>query len=159
MSDLTPEREQQFARMRETAREIFTSALKNASIEAAFARNVHCERRILRIGDDLHHLDSYNRVFVVSIGKAAHTMAAALEAQVGSPSNLEGIVASSVEPPNQIRGFRYFRGGHPTPTAESIRAADAILKSLTALDSNALVNLHALRRRLIHRRKVRLGSE
>src|SRR5580658_6859477 len=137
MSQVTPERDQQFSRMRETAREIFTSALNHASIEAAFARNVHCERRILRIGEDLHHLDSYNRVFVVSIGKAAHTMAAAIEAQVGS--NLDGIVASPVEPANQIRGFRYFRGGHPTPTAESIRAAEAILKPLTALDANALV--------------------
>jgi glycerate 2-kinase len=137
MSDPTPERDQQFRRMRETAREIFAAALKNASIESAFARNVHCERRVLRIADDLHDLDSYTRVFVVSIGKAAHTMAAALEAQVGS--SLEGIVASSVDPASQIRGFRYFRGGHPTPTAESIRAADAILKSLAALDSASLV--------------------
>jgi hydroxypyruvate reductase len=122
--------------MRQTAREIFTSALKNSSIEAAFARNVHCERRLLRIGDDLHDLDSYQRVFVVSIGKAAHTMAAALQAHVGS--NLEGIVASSVEPQNQVRGCRYFHGGHPTPTAESIQAAAAILKSLTSLDANSL---------------------
>ncbi len=136
MSDLTPERDQQFARMRDLAREIFTSAIGDASIESAFARNLHCERRVLRIGDDLYDLDTYNRVFVVSIGKAAHTMAAALEAQVGS--SLEGIVASSVEPANLVRGFRYFRGGHPTPTAESIRAADAILKSMTALDSASL---------------------
>jgi glycerate 2-kinase len=136
MYDPTPERDQRFARMRETAREIFTSALKNASIESAFARNVHCERRVLRIGEDLHDLDAYHRVFVVSIGKAAHTMAAALETQLGS--SLEGIVATSVEPAGQVRGFRYFHGGHPTPTAESIRAADAILKSLTALDSTAL---------------------
>ena len=137
MPAISPERDQQFRRMRDTAREIFSSALRNASIENAFARNVHCERRVLRVGDDLYDLDSYNRVFVVSIGKAAHTMAAALDAQLGS--SLEGIVASSVEPENQVRGFRYFRGGHPTPTAESIRAADAILKSLTALDSTALV--------------------
>jgi hydroxypyruvate reductase len=139
MPDLSPERAQQFAHMRALAREIFTTALARASIESAFARNVHCERRILRIGDDLHHLDSYSRVFVVSLGKAAHTMAAALEAQVGSNSFEAGIVASSVEPANQIRGFRYFRGGHPTPTAESIRAADAILKSLNSLDSASLV--------------------
>ncbi len=78
MPDLSPERAQQFARMREAAREIFAAALKNASIENAFARNVHCERRVLRIGDDLYDLDTYNRVFVVSIGKAAHNMAAAL---------------------------------------------------------------------------------
>jgi glycerate 2-kinase len=137
MSDLTPERDQQFARMRDTAREIFSSALKNASIENAFTRDIHCERRVLRIGDDLHDLDSYNRVFVVSIGKAAHTMAAALEAQVGS--SLEGIVASPVEAVNQVRGFRYFRGGHPTPTAESIQAASAILNSLRSLNSASLV--------------------
>src|SRR5271165_2547197 len=137
MLDLIPERDAQFGHMREVAREIFASALENASIESAFARNVHCERRVLRIGDDLHDLDSYQRLFVVSIGKAAHTMAAALEARLGS--TLEGIVASSVEPENQIRGFRYFRGGHPTPTAESIQAAAAILKSLTALNSASLV--------------------
>src|SRR5271170_4254124 len=136
MPDLSPERDQQFRRMRDTAREIFNSALKNASIESAFARNVHCERRVLRIGDDLHDLDAYQRVFVVSIGKAAHTMAAALEAQAGS--SLEGIVASSVEPANQVRGYRYFRGGHPTPNEESVRAAGAILKSLTVLDAASL---------------------
>jgi hydroxypyruvate reductase len=146
MPDLSPARDRQFRRMRDTAREIFSAALKNASIANAFARNVHCERRLLRIGDDLHDLDSYHRVFVVSIGKAAHTMAAALEAQLGS--SLEGIVASSVDPvsevsashvpASQVRGFRYFRGGHPTPTAESIQAASAILNSLTALDSASL---------------------
>ncbi len=137
MPDVSPERDQQFRRMREAAREIFVSALGSASIESAFARHVHCERRVLRIGDDLYDLDSYHRIFVVSIGKAAHTMATALEAQVGS--NFEGIVASPVEPASQVRGFRYFLGGHPTPTAESIRAASAILKSLAALDSTSLV--------------------
>ena len=136
MPELSSGRDQQFGHMRETAREIFTTALKNASIESAFARNVHCERRLLRIGEDLHDLDSYDRLFVVSIGKAAHTMAAALEARFGS--TLEGIVASSVEPAHQIRGFRYFHGGHPIPTADSIEAAKAILNSLTALDATSL---------------------
>jgi len=131
------DREQQFSRMREVARDIFTAALKNASIENAVARHVHCERGVLRICEDLHDLHSYSRVLVVAIGKAAHTMAEAFEAQVGG--RLEGIVASSADPTTQIRGFRYFRGGHPTPTAESIRAAEAILKSLNALDQASLV--------------------
>ena len=138
MPEISPERQRQFVSMRDTAREIFASALKNASIESAFARNLHCERRLLRIGEDLHDLDSYNRIFVVSIGKAAHTMAAALEAQAGG-SFEAGIVASSVEHTTQVRAFRYFCGGHPTPTAESIRAAEAILKSLNSLDAASLV--------------------
>ena len=137
MPGLTPERDQQFRRMREVARDIFSAALKNASIPNAFARHVNCERGVLRICEDLYDLDSYSRVLVVSIGKAAHTMAAALEAQVGS--RLEGIVASSVDPTTQIRGIRYFRGGHPTPTTESIHAAEAILKSLRALNQASLV--------------------
>src|SRR5208282_3836533 len=142
MAEISPQRVQQFRQMRETAREIFSAALKSASIESAFSRHLHCERGVLRICEDLYDLDSYNRVLVVSIGKAAHTMAAALEAQVGS--RLEGIVATSVDPARlgqtgQVRGFRYFHGGHPTPTAESIHAAEAILKSLSALDANSLV--------------------
>ena len=137
MADLSPERQEQFSRMRATARDIFTSALKNASIDNAFSRHLHCERGVLRVCEDLYDLNAYSRIFVVSIGKAAHTMAAALEAQAGS--RLEGIVASSVEPANQIRGFRYFQGGHPTPNAESIQAAESILKSLGSLDAASLV--------------------
>lgn len=123
--------------MRDTAREIFQHALDQASIPKAFARNVHCERGILRICEDLYDLNANGRVLVVSIGKAGHTLVEALEAQVGS--RLEGIVATSVDPPSQVHGFRYFRGGHPTPNADSVRAAEAILKSLNAQTASSLV--------------------
>src|SRR5258705_3041110 len=136
MVEIAPERQQQFLCMRILAREIFAAALKNASIENAFASHVYCERRVLRICEDLYDLDSYSRVFVISMGKAAHTMAKALESQMGN--RLEGIVASSVEPASQVRGFRYFQGGHPMPTAESTQAADAILKSLNSLNAASL---------------------
>ena len=48
-------------------------------------------------------------------------------------------MASSVEPSAQVHGFRYFRGGHPTPNAESIQAANAILRTLDAQPASALV--------------------
>src|SRR5271165_444701 len=130
--------ESQFHRMRDAAREIFRYALSEASILKAFQRHVHCERGVLRVCEDLYHLDSYSRVLVISIGKAGHTMAEALEQQVGE-SALEGIVACSVEPPAQMRGFRYFHGGHPTPNDESIRAASAIRKALDAQTAASLV--------------------
>jgi hydroxypyruvate reductase len=124
--------------MRDMARTIFLRALAEASIGSAFARHVHCERGVLRICDDLYDLQSYSRVFVVSIGKAGHTMVEALAHQVGE-SALEGIVASSVDPSAQVRGFRYFRGGHPTPNAESVHAAQSILKALDAQTAESLV--------------------
>ena len=136
MSDA--DRETQFRRMRDAAREIFLHALAEASISKAFVRHVHCERGVLRLGDDLYHLEAYSRVVVISIGKAGHTMVEALAQQMGA-SSLEGIVASSVEPPSQVRGFRYFHGGHPTPSPESIHAANAILKALDAQTAASLV--------------------
>jgi glycerate 2-kinase len=132
-----PDRESQFFRMRQQAREIFQRALAEASIGAGFARHVHYERGVLRVRDDLYDLHSYSRVLVVSLGKAGHTMVEALSAQVGS--SLEGLVASSVEVGTQVHGFRYFRGGHPTPNAESIQAAGAILRALEAQPASALV--------------------
>jgi glycerate 2-kinase len=129
--------DERFRQMRETARHIFQEALKGASISKAFQRHVDCERGVLRICEDLHDLHAYNRVLVVSLGKAGHTMVEALQARIGD--SLQGIVATSVEPAAQVRGFRYFRGGHPTPNAESIRAAQAMLRSVSAQTPSSLV--------------------
>ncbi|HME33837.1 MAG TPA: DUF4147 domain-containing protein [Candidatus Sulfotelmatobacter sp.] len=135
MSD--SDRESRFRSMRERARDIFRQALAEASIEKGFRRHVHCERGLLRVCEDLYDLHSYSRVVVVSLGKAGHTMVEALAAKVGA--SLEGIVASSVEPAAQPHGFRYFCGGHPTPNAESIQAASAMLRMLAAQPASALV--------------------
>jgi glycerate 2-kinase len=126
-----------FLTMRDAALEIFRQALTKASIANAFARHVHCERGLLRVREDLYDLHSYSRVLVVSLGKAGHTMVEALASQLGA--SLEGIVASSVSPPAQVHGFRYFRGGHPLPNAESIQGASAILRALESQPASSLV--------------------
>src|SRR5882724_12440427 len=129
--------------LKDLARRIFASALAEASIARAFDRHVDLERggvlRVgtLRIGEDLFDLNGYSRRFVVSIGKAANTMVEALAAKTGEL--FEGIVASSVAPEQQVHGFRYFLGGHPTPNADSVLAADAVLRALHSLDQNSLV--------------------
>jgi glycerate 2-kinase len=131
------DREKRAAEMRITARRLFEHALEESSVQRAFERRVTCERGVLRICDDLYDLSSYRRVFVVSIGKAGHSMVNALQARAGD--RFEGIVASSVDACTQVRGFRYFRGGHPTPNQESIRAAEAMLKALNAQNESSLV--------------------
>jgi glycerate 2-kinase len=137
MSSAAANRERLAIEMRVTARHLFEHALGESSVDRAFERHVCCERGVFRICEDLHDLHSYSRVFVVSIGKAAHSMVNALEIQAGD--NFEGIVASSVQPNSQARGFRYFHGGHPTPNEESIRAAEAMLRSLSAQNASSLV--------------------
>jgi glycerate 2-kinase len=122
--------------MKEIARHIFDHAMRESAVSRAFAGHIHCERGLLRICEDLYDLNSYSRVFVTSIGKAAHSMLTGLHEQTGE--RFEGIVASSVAPGFHIRGFRYFQGGHPLPNAESMRAADALLRSLNALNESSL---------------------
>ncbi len=139
MSDaINASRDSVFREMRERARQIFLNALAESSIAQGFARHVHCERGVLRVREDLYDLHSYSRLIVVSIGKAGNAMAEALAQQMGE-SALEGIVASSVDPSEQVRGFRYFRGAHPMPNAESVHAAKAILKMLEAQTAASLV--------------------
>ncbi len=123
--------------MRATARAIFQYALAECSIGKAFEKNVNNNRGVLRIADDLYDLASYAQVFVVSIGKAAHAMAEALVREV--PTGLSGIVVGAQQPTAQAAGFRYFCGGHPVPNAESVRAGEAILKSLETRRENSLV--------------------
>jgi glycerate 2-kinase len=137
MSPAAADRERLAIEMRVTARHLFERALGESGIDRAFERHISCERGVLRICEDLYDLHSYNRVLVVSIGKAAHTMVSALEIQAGN--SFEGIVASSVQPSSQARGFRYFHGGHPMPNEESIRAAEAMLKSVSAQNASSLV--------------------
>jgi hydroxypyruvate reductase len=137
MPSSAADREKLALDMRVTARHLFEHALGEASIDRAFQRHVDCDRGVLRICEDLHDLDSYNRVLVISIGKAAQAMVNSLEMQAGN--RFEGIVAAAVDPVSQVRGFRYFRGGHPLPNQESIRAAEAMLKSLSAQNASSLV--------------------
>jgi hydroxypyruvate reductase len=123
--------------MRAAAREIFLDALAEANIERAFDSHVHYQRGVLRICDDLYDLSSYPRIQCIAFGKAAHRMAEVLARQVGT--TVEGIIVDPNPHPHQLPGYRYFAGGHPQPNAESVRGAEAALKSLGALNPQALV--------------------
>ena len=112
--------------MRDRAREMFDHALLECSIPHAFAQHVQYDDGQLRVGDESYGLKSFERVLVVSIGKAGHSMAAAFSSIVDT--GLTGIIDCPNLPPAQLFGFRYFTGGHPSPNEESLRAGDAILR-------------------------------
>jgi len=122
--------------MRDLVRRIFLDTLAEISISRVFANKVEYSRGVLRVEQDLYDLNSFERVLVIAIGKAAHTMLESLIAQTGP--TLEGIVCS-VPAVSQQPGFRYFVGGHPLPTEESIRAARTILKAVSSLNEHSLV--------------------
>lgn len=135
MVDQSAERE--FRQMRDALREVFRESLAESTISQAFARNIDYSPGVLRICDDLYPLDSYQSISVVSIGKAAHTMVEALAEHV--TEKMGGIVAGSAAPEHQMRGFRYFQGGHPLPNSESLAAGRSILRYLGGQAEDGLV--------------------
>ena len=129
--------ERQAAEMRAVARKIFEHALAESSVQRAFERHIECSRSMLRVAEDIYDLSAYSRTFVVAFGKAAHPMTETLAAIIGG--TLAGIVVAPAAPESQLPGFRYFLGGHPLPNAESLRAGDAILRSLRVHTAKSLV--------------------
>lgn len=123
--------------MRAVARQTFLGALAHCTVGAAFARHVEYQHGTLRICDDLYPLDSGRNVQVLAIGKAAHSMAESLVGEVGALAG--GIIVAPTDPAHQLPNFQYFRGGHPLPNEESLRAGRALLRRVTGLDENALV--------------------
>jgi glycerate 2-kinase len=123
--------------MRQMLRQIFLQTLDEIAIPKVFSRKIEYSRGVLRVEQDLYDLASYSPVLVIAMGKAAHTMLASLIEQTGPV--LEGIVVCSHLPESQQPGFRYFSGGHPLPTGESVRAARAIFKSVADLNEHALI--------------------
>lgn len=112
--------------MRYVAREVFLRTLEQCTVRSAFARHVQYDGGALRVCEDLYSLADYDRVSVLSIGKAAHTMAEALAGQLGR--GIGGIIAAPVDPGEQLHGFRYYTGGHPLPNADSVQAAREMLR-------------------------------
>ncbi len=123
--------------MRQIARAAFDHALRECSIERALRRNLRCDSGQLYAGEKCYHLASFDRIAVVSIGKAGQSMAEALLRIV--PAQMEGIIACPTEPSSRLPGFRYFMGGHPMPNEESLRAGDAILELLRGLPEGSLL--------------------
>jgi glycerate 2-kinase len=123
--------------MRERARAIFAHALGECSIPRAFSRQIQRKGDLLTIAGESHDLGAAERVPVVSIGKAGHTMAEALGNIVGG--RLNGIIACPNAPPVQLPGFRYFTGGHPLPNEESLLAGNAILELVSGGSPRSLV--------------------
>ncbi len=117
-----------YSEMRELARRAFDHALAECSIPKAMQRHLELRDDQLRIGHDLYDLHSFATINVISIGKAAHSMAQALTEIVDR--GLRGIISCPSAPAAQVFGFRYFIGGHPMPNQDSFRAAEAILKLL-----------------------------
>jgi hydroxypyruvate reductase len=127
------------AELKKLALRIFHETLAAIDISATMQRKLRREGSLLRCDGVSVDLASFNKLFVVAIGKAAHAMADGLICVLGKEAALSGVVAAPVGPLESIAGLKYFVAGHPIPNEQSWKAAEAILELLKACDEKTLV--------------------
>lgn len=129
----------------ETALDIFTTALEDCNVPAAFDRHLHFEEHKLvlhpspLLKPDVFDLDQFKKIFVIAFGKAALTMTDALLERLPQKLNVHGVCSAPQTPKEHTRQIRYFAGGHPLPNKDSFAAAKATLSLLKAARSNTFI--------------------
>jgi glycerate 2-kinase len=127
------------ADLKQLARRIFQETLVAIDIPAAMHRKLRREGSLLDCGDSVIDLSSYDQIFVVAIGKAAHAMVEGLNSVLPPSVRLEGIISAPTAPQKPTAGMKYFVAGHPVPDVQSWKAAEAILALLKRCDERTLV--------------------
>ena len=82
-------------KLRKDARELFYQALKEADPGKCVLEHIKLKGKQLKVGGESFNLSDFESVYVVAFGKAASSMAAALEKLLGEQIT-EGIVVSNV---------------------------------------------------------------
>ena len=115
--------------LRQRARSIFEAGLRAALPDDAVRHSLETTNGRLRISlsDGTFRSDDWSRIYVISIGKAAGTMARAVADVL--PDTLfpgSGIIVTNDENVVEIPRFRTYASGHPLPDARGVEAANAV---------------------------------
>lgn len=134
--------------LKDLAREIFLDTLAEVEVGRAFERKIkrHPSTALrtgghrLTFGPEGVELDAFERIWAVSIGKAAWaTLEGLLKALGPDYRPSRGVVVSNVPPRAAPQGFLAFQGGHPVPNSGSVAAAEAILQLAREADEKTLL--------------------
>lgn len=124
---------------KQIAREIFRDTLASLDIPRVMELKLTLTGSVLTLEDAAIDLSLFSSTFVVAIGKAAHAMAAGLRSFLPDSCQFRGVVAAPTKPAAAIPRLEYYVAGHPSPNAESWRAAEAILSLLRYADERTVV--------------------
>jgi glycerate 2-kinase len=118
------------AELKLLARRIFQETISAIDIPLAMQRKLRREATVLRFDGATVDLRAFRSLRVVGIGKAAHAMVEGFASLLGAEFPFTGVVSAPTPPLYAAEGIEYFVAGHPTPDAQSWKAAEAILALL-----------------------------
>jgi glycerate 2-kinase len=124
--------------LRRDAFEIFRASLKAVDPVGAVKEQVSLEGEVLRVGDRRYNLAEYAHSYVVGCGKAAASMAYALEDILQDRIN-GGIITVKYGYTQDLNCITINEAGHPIPDEAGVKGTKEILNLLRGLEDNDLV--------------------
>lgn len=117
---------------------IFNHAVEVVKPSAIISKYIKIDGNILTIADKKLKLDGINKIYLLSVGKAAAAMA--LEAEKILGDNIaNGLVVTKYHHALPLTHCNTIEAGHPVPDENGIKATAAIKKFLSSLTGNDLL--------------------
>ncbi|NNG01912.1 MAG: glycerate kinase [Desulfobacteraceae bacterium] len=124
--------------MRDDAVAIFTAGVAAVDPVAVVQRHAVLNGNALYVGETALDLNAFRRILVVGAGKAAASMAGALEDLLGDRIS-GGVVVVKDGHGIALRNIRVCQGGHPVPTAEGHKGTEQIISLVQSAEENDLI--------------------
>lgn len=118
--------------------EIFNKAVEAANPSKCVSDHVSLKGDILRVDSRTYDLGKYKSIYMVAFGKAAPSMARAVEDLIGERIK-DGIVVSNTFQKSKFSRSRFYLSSHPVPDERSLSGANEVLKLLRDTDRDDLV--------------------
>ncbi len=117
---------------------IFEAGLRQADPYACVRRSFVLEGRMLKAGDFVYDIGSFERIIVIGAGKAAAPMGRAVEDVLGERISA-GLLITKYGHSERLRHIRIVEARHPLPDESGVLATEEILRLISGLNDKTLV--------------------
>ncbi len=125
--------------LKELAKQIFRDTLAAIDIPATLARKLDRQGTRIRCGETSLDLAAFEKITVISVGKAGYATARGLLDVLAPDFSATGILSVPAPPPEELPGFQTFLSGHPVPNPQSLAAGRAALELVRSCDERSLI--------------------
>lgn len=120
--------------------DIFQHAFRVSRVEQVLEERISFRGETMKIDGFCYDLSKFSRCVLIAMGKAADPMLHSFLRYSGDAAGrFEGVIAAPAPVAVPSEKFVAFQAGHPSPNADSIEAAETILRVLSSLTEKDFV--------------------
>lgn len=127
-----------YQKTRDNAFKIYREAVEAANPKRCVLEHFRRKDNILAVDSSTYNLDDFEEIYVIAFGKAAPSMAEAVEEALGDRL-AGGLVVSNSQPDNPFQKLGFYLSSHPVPDERSLSAAKEAVSILEGAGQKDLV--------------------